>query len=81
MSVPAASISLDTIQTIPTINELGKLQVKEKLLCEKDLERHEADKEFFPLFISLSPPSLTAILCVIVWSVCSSLKLLLKWIR
>lgn len=74
-------LSLDTIQTIPTINELGKLQVKEKRLCEKDLERHETDNGFFLLFISLFLPSITTILCIIVWSVCSSLKLLLKWIR
>lgn len=80
--VSASSIlSQDTIQTIPTINGLGKLQVKEKRLCEKDLERHETDNRFFLLFISLFLPSITTVLCIIVWSVCSSLKLLLKWIR
>lgn len=56
MPVPAAAVALDTIQTIPTINELGKLQVKEKLPREKDLERHGEEKEVFLLFISLPPP-------------------------
>lgn len=79
--MPAAAVALDTIQTIPTINELGKLQVKEKLPREKDLERHEEEKEFFLLFISLPPhfPRYNFMCnCLVSFS---SLKLLLKWIR